>query len=67
MLRDWQRKQLENFSHNNWQHLRPAPRTAREAFGENIEFNKPEAHFGDKVVGYGSIIIFIVCIFLAAL
>lgn len=66
MLRDWQRKQLENFSHNNWQHLRPAPRTAREAFGEDIEI-KTEAHFGDKVVGYGCIIIFIVFIFLAAL
>lgn len=67
MLRDWQRKQLENFSHNNWQHLRPAPRTAREAFGESIEFPQTKTHSGDKLVGYACALILVVYFVIVAL
>lgn len=50
MLRDWQRIQHENFSHNNWQHIRPVPRTAREAFGENLPAHKNKTLIIDRVI-----------------
>lgn len=67
MLRDWQRNQLENFSHNNWQHLRPTPRTAREVFGKDIEFPQSKTHHGDKIVGYACALIFLVYLILGVI
>lgn len=51
MQRDWQRNQVVNFSHHNWQHLNATPRTAREAFGEELQIQTDEKNIGDTIVG----------------
>lgn len=64
-MRDWQRNQLLNFSHDNYKFINQTPRQAREAFGKDHQID--DAFDQDTVVGYGCAVIAIAALLITVL